>query len=249
MRRYILIPLVLFCFTVTADIYKSVDDEGTIHYSDKETEGAEPVELSKGITYPAPDVSNGTASKEGLQQEFNYTSISIVKPEMNETIHDNSGNVTVGITLVPVLRPKHTITLYMDGKELLKGKKETSFNLQNIDRGSHTLRASVLDKNSVVLISSKSVIFHLRRVTVNEEKEEDKKDNSNAFKPDYDQDQNKGADYEKGYDNRYEKDFKKGYDGSGSYEDGAKKNNEGIPSNSGNFKSGNTTYSPNYNQK
>ena len=248
MRRYIFIPLVLVCFTATAGIYKWMDDDGKIHYSDQETEGAEQIKLSKEVTY-TPSKPKAVATKKAKpQQKFSYTSISIISPKMNETIHNNSGNVKVGISLVPNLRAMHSITLYLDGKELLKGKRQTAFDLQNIDRGSHTMRVSVLDKNNVALISSKSVIFHLRRDAV-KEKETPIKDNGNAFKPDYNTDESKGSDYEKDYKKNYKKDFKQDYDSSGSYKDGAKKYNDGIPSNSGNFKAGDSTYSPNYNQK
>ena len=240
MFRYIFIPLVVVCFTATAGIYKWMDDDGKIHYSDQETEGAEQIKLSEEITYTPSKPKTVATKKAKPQQKFSYTSMSIVKPEMNEIIHDNSGNVEVGISLLPNLRTMHSITLYLDGKEMLKGKRQTTFDLQNIDRGSHTMRASVLDKNNVALISSKSVIFHLRRDTI-KEKEAPTKDSGNAFKPDYNPDESKGADYEK--------DYKQDYDSSGSYKDGAKKYNDGIPSNSGNFKAGDSTYSPNYNQK
>lgn len=92
--------------------------------------------------------------------------MAIIQPELNATIRSNIGDVSVSIDLAPGLRPGDSITLYMDGKELLKNKTETTFDLSGINRGSHTLRAAVIGADGAELISSKSTIFHLHKVSV-----------------------------------------------------------------------------------
>jgi len=240
MPKYFLILLVFLCFAADADIFKWVDDNGKIHYSDKKVTGAEQVELPKAVTYTPTDtgtVASGTAKP---QQKDVETSLSIVKPMMNETIHSNSGDVGVQMAMNPGLIPGYTITLYLDGNETLKGLTQGSTTLSGLERGSHTIRASVLNKEGVSLVSSKSVIFHLRKEAAKAKESNDStKDNGEAFKPNY------SKDYKKSYKNDPSHD----YDSSGTYEDGAKKYEQGIPSNSGKFNSGGSAYSPNYNQK
>jgi hypothetical protein len=112
-----------------------------------------------------------------------YTNISIIKPYLNETIRDNNGNIAVVIDLEPVLRPGDHILLFMDDKEVVKGKTKTSFALNNVDRGSHTIRATVVDKTGAALISSKSVIFHLHRAII-KKKQDSAQDNNRSAEQD-----------------------------------------------------------------
>ncbi len=248
MYRYIFIPLMLLSFSVTGGIYKWVDDEGKIHYSDKEVKGAEQVELPKAVTYTPTTPNIATESEEESQKAFAYTEITIVKPEMNETIRNNNGDVVVTMDLKPALRAGDSITLFLDGDEKVKGLTQTSVTLSKLDRGSHTLRASVFNKDGVALISSGSVIFHLK-IEAGESEDHTPTDNSEAYTPDFKQDESIKADYSKDYSKDYSDDYSKDFGSSNSYKDNAEKYKTGIPSDSGNFKAGTSTYSPNYQQK
>jgi len=156
MRTHFLIILMLLSFSASAAIYKWVDDKGKVHYSDKEVTGAEEVNLPAAVTYSPVPVDSSATNKPTQEVQVGYTAMSILKPKMNETIRSNNGDVQVEIELKPSLRPDDTITLYLDGKVVLKGGVKTSVTLATLDRGSHTLRATVFDKNGVALIISKA---------------------------------------------------------------------------------------------
>ena len=179
MHRYLLIVLMLLTYSATAEIYRWVDKNGNVHYSDEEVDGSEQVKLTKGNTFTPVETTTAQPSAQQKIEAPTYTAISITKPSLNETIRDNNGNVAVIIDLAPALRSGNSITLFMDDTELLKGKTETGFTLNNVDRGSHTLRASVVDKNGAVLMSSKSIIFHLHRAII-KKKDNLPQDNKNS---------------------------------------------------------------------
>jgi len=245
MRTHFLIILMLLSFSASAAIYKWVDDKGKVHYSDKEVTGAEEVNLPAAVTYSPVPVDSSATNKPTQEVQVGYTAMSILKPKMNETIRSNNGDVQVEIELKPSLRPDDTITLYLDGKVVLKGGVKTSVTLATLDRGSHTLRATVFDKNGVALIISKSIIFHLQRKAVTPGASD--KDNSEAFQPNFPKIEAKPeekADFGK----NYKKSFGKDFGSSGTYQDKAKDFNTGIPSSKGTFSPG-STFSPNYNQK
>jgi hypothetical protein len=166
MRKYLFLLLLLFCFSASAEIYKWVDQYGNVHFSDSEKNGSQQVELPKANTYTPPKRVEVPVSPEGEEQATGYTDMAIVKPEQNETIRSNIGDVSIAINLTPALRPGDSVTLYMDGKELLKGESQTSFSLTGVERGSHTLRATVIGSEGTELISSKSILFHLHKVSV-----------------------------------------------------------------------------------
>ena len=236
------------CFSVTAEVYKWVDAEGNIYYSDKEVEGATRVELSKTVTFTPTATPSPAVTQTGEKKKASgYTEMAITQPAMNETIHNNNGAVTVSISLTPALISGHTITLYLDGIEKLKGMTQTATTFTNLDRGSHTLKANVLNQNGVVLISSATVIFHLKQ-EVADTKGTPTKDNSQSYKSDYDQSGSDKVDYDKDYRHDYSNDPSKDYNSSGTYEDGADKYGTGTSSGN-NYKAGPSTYTPNYNQK
>jgi hypothetical protein len=166
MRIFLLLLLLPFCYSASAEIYKWVDQYGNVHFSDSKKDGSQQVELPKGNTYTPPKRVEVPVSPEEEEQAPGYTDMAIVKPEQNETIRSNIGDVSIAINLTPALRPGDSVTLYMDGKELLKGESQTSFSLTGVERGSHTLRATVIGSEGTELISSKSILFHLHKVSV-----------------------------------------------------------------------------------
>jgi hypothetical protein len=247
MRSYVLISLFFVCLSATAGIYKWVDEDGKVHYSDSQVDGSKQVELPKAVTYSPTVTSSSKTSGSKEEKDAGYTRASIVKPTMNETIRSNNGDVTVSLEITPGLREGHSVTAYLDGNEFLTGEKTTSFVLENVDRGSHTLRVSVFNQSGVSLISSSSVIFHLIRETT-ESDSNAPEDNSDAYTPDFKKDESEEADFSKDYSKDYSNDFSKDYDSSNSYKEGAENFKQGVPSKSGTFSSG-TNYKPNYNQK
>lgn len=243
MRRYLYILLMLFCFSANAEIYKRVDENGNVHYSDNGADGAEQVELSKGNSFPPTATKATSTSADKKRQESRYTNMAIVKPKMNGTIRDNNGDVPIAIDLAPALVFGHSISLDMDGKTVLKDQTKTAFTLKKVERGSHTLRARVIGSDGSVLISSKSIIFHLQKKII-DAKSGTSKDNSKAFTPDYNQDSSQPSGYKKDLSNDYRKNLSKDYDSSDTYK---QKYNQGVPANSGSFAPG-SGYKPNYNQ-
>lgn len=95
-----------------------------------------------------------------------YQSVRIVAPDPESTVHDNNGNLAVAVSVSPPLRAAtgDTLTLLLDGKVAASGSLR-HFELQGIDRGSHTLQAQVNAADGTVLISSSQVIFHMRHAS------------------------------------------------------------------------------------
>lgn len=248
MRTYLLLALIFLCSPASAGIYKWVDADGKPHYSDQAQTGSEEVKLPTTVTY-TPTAPANNIHKKGSENPPVYTEVSIVQPKMNETLHSNTGDVQVGITIVPGLQRGDTFTIYLDGKEVIKDTTQTSVNLTNVDRGSHTLKVTVFDINRVSIISSKSIIFHLRKTSEETNTDGTPKDNSEAFNPNFAQDPNKKADYQKDHSKDFNQDLSKDYDSSNTYKEEGKKFDKGVPANSGTFNPGSNTYTPNFNQK
>lgn len=149
-------------------IYKFVLPDGRITYSDKPPEEdpeAREVTLSPLQTYSPPPTPPLQRSAKPEKKGHEYQSLEVTSPSNDATLRDNGGNVQISIALSPGLQPGHSIDISMDGKSIGSGNS-TSVTLTNVDRGSHTVQAKVLDEDGKAVLSSNSVTFHLLRTAV-----------------------------------------------------------------------------------
>lgn len=89
--------------------------------------------------------------------------VSIVSPQSEETIHDNTGRlaVTVAITNGDPLAAGGSLRVLLDGRIFGPGARATSFAVEGIERGEHLLQVQVVDAAERVIASSESVKFFM----------------------------------------------------------------------------------------
>ena len=178
MPNSLLLSGFLVCLLVStgaaAEIYKSVDEDGNVTFSDQPSAGAEQIEKKEIPTvssekpvqeFNSDDGGNGNDDngKNGSQNGFQgYDSIDIVSPEGGGAIRSNSGSLSVNINVQPALQQGHTIVLYMDGSEARRGRS-SAFQFANVDRGEHTLTAAIETDAGEELARSDNVTFTLLR--------------------------------------------------------------------------------------
>jgi len=170
MRNVVL--LLIFFLSLPAfarDVYKSVNADGVVIYSDTYVEGAERIRVrdSKSTTTApaeqADQQEQGTAAAPGTG---GYESLEVVQPENDATIRSNEGNVSVGLAVSPGLAQGHKVKIVVDGNELEGEMPTTQFALSNLNRGTHTLVTRIVDEAGNVLISSNPITFHLRQASI-----------------------------------------------------------------------------------
>jgi len=95
-----------------------------------------------------------------------YQDVHIVAPKPDTTVHNNSGNLTVEITISPPLHAEagDRIAILLDGKEMASGTG-SSYKLTSIDRGSHMLTVEVKSTDGTILVASPPVEFHMWRAS------------------------------------------------------------------------------------
>ena len=91
-----------------------------------------------------------------------YRVLSIAEPADGETLFDNSGDVDIRIVVAPTLRRDAGDKFVLNVDELpVTPIDTTEMQLHALERGAHTLQASVVDRAGNVLISSPQVTFYL----------------------------------------------------------------------------------------
>jgi hypothetical protein len=173
--RISLILFLLLSFGLQADIYRSVDKEGNVTYTDEPNNEAELVELEELPTYEAapipPSLFEETADTEGEEDDLlqmpNYT-IAITSPEQNQSIWTGGGVLTASAVVRPELSSARgdLVQFTFDGNNVGVPQSSLSYTFENIERGSHILAVSVVDKNGRVIKTSKSILFQMHRNSI-----------------------------------------------------------------------------------
>jgi hypothetical protein len=86
--------------------------------------------------------------------------IAIVEPEAESTVHSNEGKVTVRVGVPRGIAPGNQVVILLDGRAVARGAA-TSFELDGVERGTHTLQAQVVDGSGNTLVASPPVTFHM----------------------------------------------------------------------------------------
>jgi uncharacterized protein DUF4124 len=160
MRLILSLLLVFFITCPGAEtVYKTVDDDGNIIFTDKPSENAEEIKLQELQTIDNPNPIRSTPRPRQTDKGSLYKTFFIANPANDSGIRSNNGSVSISVSLEPTLRPGHKIIISMDGKEIGSG---TSVSLQNVDRGTHSISASVVDGDGKKLISTSSTFSLLR---------------------------------------------------------------------------------------
>lgn len=160
---------------VYAELFKWKDEDGNTIYSDqpppggqKEDSEIDQQELPAIITMPAPRVSPSasTSSQQDNQGEayINYQEFSVLAPEHDSIVRENSGKVTISIRVEPNIFVERgdILVIYMDDKEIVRGD-QTSIMLDNVDRGTHTIKAQILNNRGEIINETDVTRFTLQR--------------------------------------------------------------------------------------
>lgn len=157
--------------SLSAQIYRSVDESGNIVFTDTPAVDSKPVELAPASTYsPPPRLPSNptrTPDSETTAATF-YTSLQIVQPAAEETIRDNTGNVAVSLEIEPALliQAGHRVQFYLDGQASGSPSSALTTSFSNVDRGEHQVEAAVIDVSGKPLLRTNAVRFFLHRYSI-----------------------------------------------------------------------------------
>jgi len=145
------------------NVYKQVDPEGNVTYTDKPPSAdAKAMKVPKGTEYTPPKIPTFTPTPDKPKPTvFRYDFFKITAPANDESIWDNTGNITASVEFEPFLQTGHQIQFVLDGTQLAIGAA-TSTVMPNVDRGTHTLTAQIVDATGNALETA-TVIFHAKR--------------------------------------------------------------------------------------
>jgi len=174
MLRLLITVLSCLPLVVSAgNFYKWVDKKGVTHYDEKKPRHDAEVLALPDFPPAAPNVPYSSqrrdvGNEEGSDAEsgVGYSKFAIAKPEQNETIRSSEGIVNISFFLAPGLRGEDKIVVTLDGQKLKDKLGSTQFSLKGIPRGTHTLKADIVNAKGQTVTSTSTVSFHLRQHSI-----------------------------------------------------------------------------------
>jgi len=169
MKFALVLCLLLLCMSVCAQvIYKTIKADGSEVFSDVPSDGAVPVNLSSMNNAVVPALNNAASQTTSRLNPVKKRSpevlylVSIRSPAAEQTLRDNSGAVTINAEVVPKISGKFQLVI---DNQIVKTQSKSKFQLENVNRGAHTIQIHFLDNSGKILASSKQQTFYLQKAS------------------------------------------------------------------------------------
>jgi hypothetical protein len=161
------VALCLVSLTASAQIYKSVDENGVVTFSDvppAASSGTTSTVVQPNVTNSMPGLSPTIASPEAVMiDESTARSVSIASPLNNATIPMGAGIFDVTAELGAPLAEDELLALYLDDELVDSPQVNTVWTLTYVIRGPHTLQVRRLSRaGETISQSEKITVFVLR---------------------------------------------------------------------------------------
>jgi hypothetical protein len=166
MRTLLFTLMSLVCSAVlAATVYKWVDEDGVVHYSDQPHPNAEKVHVQAVQTYKSGPIGAGggggaqPAPANTAASSAAYSGCTIAQPGDNQN-YPNIDSLSIVVRTDPSLHPGDQIFLMLDGSPLNNAQPVgTQFTLNPVERGTHTLQAVVRDGSGALMCQTPAVTF------------------------------------------------------------------------------------------
>jgi Domain of unknown function (DUF4124) len=135
-----------------AEMWRWKDADGVMHYSDRPVPGAERIDVrssQKSTGEFTPNAPEPVAPLETAATR--YTRCAVASP-VNDQVFNAVRTVAVSLAIEPGLSSDHQLQVILNGSPYTGWPKDAlSHTLENMNRGSYTLSARVLDENGRAL--------------------------------------------------------------------------------------------------
>lgn len=141
-------------------VYKKVNPDGSVVFTDVESTDSEEVKIRKPTSFSPPKLPRLNLPTKKLKPKYNY-SVVINQPANDSTIvgkHD----VVVSVSVRPdIKRSGHQIRYRLAGQSITK--RDSSVTFKNVDRGTHKLIVTIVDARGEAVSLAVSSTFHMKR--------------------------------------------------------------------------------------
>ncbi len=175
-KTFLLILIAVFLAVTTgplmAQVYKVVDEDGNVTYTDKAPkDGSKPIKLAPISVIEAPVYEKAPeAAKDGEELSLRdlrklYRDFSIISPQPEESVWRPDGPVMLAWSTREQLKNGMQVTIYLDGK-IQATTTQGAIPVGGIDRGEHTVTAELRDAANRKVATASPVTFFIRQPNI-----------------------------------------------------------------------------------
>lgn len=152
-----------------ATIYKTVDDNGNIVFTDSQPsdQPGETINLRPLTAIPSVPTSRPIPAPVTVPRKKQYSQFIISQPGNNVTLR-NQETITVKLAVSPRVEFGHSVRLRLNGALVTESRRQLTFELKDVERGSHTLTAEIVDRQQQVIKSTSNNFFMHRAIFIPE---------------------------------------------------------------------------------
>lgn len=154
---------------LAATVYRHVDENGNVTFSDEPIKGGDTVDIKPvtTVTLPKPQVVERTDKlREEVQREGAvYDRVAITSPEDGQAFQSGSGDVRFEVSSTPGLQKGHKYEVTIDGQPVGQSTSG-SIVANNVYRGTHQANVSIVDANGVQVKTGTPISFTVHRPSV-----------------------------------------------------------------------------------
>jgi len=147
----------------TTTLYRWVDAQGVVHYSDTPQPGAQTIEVNSAQGYRAPPAARGSAQSNRTPAEQTAAAYEchITAPSPQQSFFSPE-TVAISVSVSPALEAGDQILVYVDGNPLPTSSGQ-DFQVNQPDRGAHTVSATVRTADGRTACTAAPVAFEVQR--------------------------------------------------------------------------------------
>ena len=155
-----------------AEVYKVVDANGNVTYTDQPQPNAQlaPLALPPVNKIPSAEPLLDTLVDPQAMEEAQplgsfagYSQARILAPVQDAIIPNQQRKLIIQLQLTPQLQPEHRVQFYKNGRPLGSPVTALVYELDNLERGTYQLGAQVQTGTGRLLVSVPPVDIHVQR--------------------------------------------------------------------------------------
>ena len=167
--------LAIMAGTLAAQVYKTVDKDGNVTYTDQPpADGSKPIKLAPISVIEAPTYEKAPESaRKGAEGEEIplrdlrrlYRDFAIISPQSEESVWHPDGPIAVAWSAGNPLQTGMQVTVYLNGNKQAT-TTEQIIPVDGLDRGEHTVTAELKDAKNRRIATAEPVTFFIQRPNI-----------------------------------------------------------------------------------
>ena len=163
-----LLWLCCFCVflvnTAHCAVYKRIEADGSVVYTDTPGHNTEPVDLNTLSYNVLPWKSRSIpAISPAVSQPDDHYQLLITSPSHNATIRDNTGRLSITGIVTPQFSGKYQLRL---NEKIVDTQSTPLFALENVPRGEYSIQIDLKNNKGKLIASSQIIKVYLHRASV-----------------------------------------------------------------------------------